>query len=69
MSLRFFHILFITLATLLCLWGGAWAWRTFAETDATGYLFGGILGFLAGISLPVYGYFFLRKTKNLIKPV
>ena len=59
MSLKIFHIFFILLSTLLCAFV---AWWCFKEKvgDGYGYLFVG-----AAVILPIYGMWFLKKTKNL----
>lgn|SRR5262245_6528427 len=65
MSLKFFHILFIALSTLLSLGFGLWAidmWR--ADSDAT-WLALAVLAFGGGAGLVVYGNRFLQKVRKL----
>jgi hypothetical protein len=65
MSLKFFHILFIALSTLLSLGVGLWAidtWRT--DGDAT-WLALAVLAFGGGGGLVVYGNRFLQKVRKL----
>ena len=65
MSLRLFHMFFITLASLLSLGGGV-----LLVMDAAGnalMLVGGIASLVAGVALLVYGFAFLRKTRELPK--
>ena len=59
MSLKIFHIFFIIFSTLLC---AGVAWWCFAKNvgDVYGYVF---VGF--AVILPIYGVWFLKKTKNL----
>jgi hypothetical protein len=65
MSLKFFHILFIAMSTVLSLGVGLWAinaWRT--DGDA-GWLILTVLSFLGGAGLVVYGNRFLQKVRKL----
>jgi hypothetical protein len=65
MSLKGFHIVFITFSTLLALGCGAWCiWVDLVE-GAPVYLAGAIGSFLAAIALIVYGVWFWRKMKRL----
>ena len=66
MSLRGFHIVFITLTTLLCIFLAVWAF-VFAPADA-GMIAPvlGILGVIGTIGLPIYGVYFYRKVKDLV---
>jgi hypothetical protein len=60
MSLKIFHICFISLSTLLCA-GVSW-WCFDNKLDAIyGYSFAG-----AAVILPIYGVWFLKKTRNLV---
>ena len=61
MSLKAFHIVFVTLATLLAAGFAAWALR-----EPTGsYRWLGVLSVAAAVALPVYGWWFLRKMKGV----
>jgi hypothetical protein len=64
MSLKGFHILFITLSTLLCVFVVLWAFvfSSYAETSLK--LFGGICAVMA-IILPAYGIRFYRKSREI----
>jgi len=64
MSLRGFHIVFITVCTLLCAFLVGWAFVLVPEPSnlATGLGITGIVGLLI---IPVYGVFFLRKASKL----
>ena len=65
MSLKGFHILFITFSTLLALGIGAWCiWIDLVE-GAPIYQTGAICSFAAAIVLVVYGIWFYRKMKRL----
>lgn len=65
MSLKGFHILFITVSTLLALGVGAWCIRANLAVGAPVYLLGAIGSFIAAIALMVYGVWFYRKMKRL----
>ncbi len=66
MSLKIFHIVFITLSLLLA-WGcAALEYQNYQAKGNGGYLLAAICAFLTGIGLVVYGVWFLKKTKNLI---
>tara|TARA_B110000483_G_scaffold235882_1_gene308120 strand:- start:657 stop:851 length:195 start_codon:yes stop_codon:yes gene_type:complete len=62
MSLKGFHILFITIATLLCIFVVVWAF-VLASSAGTGLkVFGGTCA-VAAIILPIYGVSFYKKAK------
>ena len=65
MSLKAFHLVFITAATLLAFGFGIWLAKNFFSTGGAGSLVAALLSFAAGIGLIVYEYFFLKKTKNV----
>jgi hypothetical protein len=58
MSLKAFHLIFVTLLTTLSFGCAAWAF-------AMGKPVFGALGIAAGIMVIVYGIYFLRKLKNM----
>jgi hypothetical protein len=58
MSLKAFHLIFVTLLTTLSFGCAAWA---FADGNST---FGGI-GIAAGILVIIYGVYFLKKLKKI----
>jgi cytochrome c oxidase subunit 4 len=65
MSLKGFHIVFITFSTLLAMVCGAWClWvNSFADTSA--YVVGAALSFASAVGLAVYGVWFYKKMKRL----
>ncbi len=65
MSLRVFHIVFVTLATLFCAFLAAWAFLWPGLEHSTTVRVIGVIGALGTVSLPVYGVYFYRKVKNL----
>jgi len=58
MSLKAFHLIFVTLLTGLSFGCAGWA---FSEGKAIW----GVTGILAGIFVIVYGIYFLKKLKNV----
>jgi len=58
MSLKAFHLIFVTLLTALSFGCAAWAFRA-------GSLLWGAVGVGAGIFVVVYGVYFLKKLKNI----
>ena len=58
MSLKAFHLIFVTLLTALSFGCAAWAF-------STGNSFGGVTGIVAGISAIIYGVYFLKKLKRI----
>ena len=58
MSLKGFHLVFVTLLTTLSFSCAAWAFEA-------GHAIFGATGVAAGIVVIVYGVYFLRKLKNV----
>lgn len=65
MSLKGFHIVFITFATLLALGAGAWCIRVNQMAGAPIYFAGAIASFAVALGLVVYGVWFYKKMKRL----
>ena len=65
MSLKAFHVVFITIATLLALLTAAWCLQGYQQTGAPGPLLGAAGSVLGGVALAVYGTWFLRKMGRL----
>jgi len=66
MSLRAFHIVFISIVALFCL--GVAVWSLYLERDSNDIVFK-ILGYsctIAAICLPIYGVRFYKKTVNTL---
>jgi hypothetical protein len=58
MSLKAFHLIFVTLLTALSFGCAAWAFQD-------GSTFWGVTGIAAGVLVILYGVYFLRKLKNV----
>ena len=66
MSLKAFHIVFITAASGLAFGFGVWMLRDYAAPEGVvSDLAYGIGGLVAGIGLLVYEGFFLKKLRNV----
>ncbi|MGA2542046.1 MAG: hypothetical protein ABSG78_10885 [Verrucomicrobiota bacterium] len=65
MSLKTFHIVFVTCATLLAFFFGGWLLNQYRLTGQPGQLLGGIASLLAGGGMIWYGRAVLRKLKHI----
>jgi hypothetical protein len=66
MSLKAFHIFFITASSALAFGFGAWEVKGFFSPEGRGVdLAFGIASFLVGVGLILYGRYFLKKLKNV----
>lgn len=65
MSLKAFHVFFVALSVLCALGFGAWAVADYLRTGSGSVLTLGVLGFAAAAALVWYGFWFLRKLKNV----
>ncbi len=65
MSLKAFHLLFIALAVLMCLYVGAWGVGEYARHAAAGSLALGLGCLLVAGLLVVYGFRVWRKLQGL----
>ena len=65
MSLKGFHIVFITFSTLLALGIAGWCVWVNLTVGEPVYLAGAIAGFLSASALVAYGIWFYRKMKRL----
>lgn len=64
MSLKFFHIVFITASTLLAFGFAVWSYMAYASAGHFINLVGAIVSVIFGIGLIFYGSWFLRKIKD-----
>ena len=65
MTLKGFHIVFITFSTLLALCLGCWCVWLNMITGVSSYMGGAIASFAAAVGLLVYGIWFWKKMKRL----
>lgn len=66
MSLKAFHIVFISASILLALGIGGWALNNYSSSVGTrGDLFAGVGSLAAAVALAIYGVYFLKKLKNI----
>jgi hypothetical protein len=66
MSLKAFHLVFITASSAMCAGCGVWGLKNFLSADgrATDLVFA-LGAFVAGVALIVYERFFLKKLKHV----
>lgn len=65
MSLKAFHLVFITASSALAFGFGVWLAVNFFSAGGAMNLIGGLLSFAAGTGLIFYERYFLKKTKNV----
>jgi hypothetical protein len=65
MSLKGFHIVFITVSTLLALGAGAWCLWVDSMHGTPAFRIGAVCSFAAALGLIGYGIWFFRKMKRL----
>jgi len=65
MSLKTFHIVFVTVSVLLMLVIAAWNFGNYRDNGTTSDLTWGVVSVVAAVGLLVYGKVFLRKFKNV----
>ena len=66
MSLKAFHVVFITAASALCFGFGVWMFKDYRGPEGTAAdLWFGLGSIVAGVSLLVYERYFLKKLKNV----
>lgn len=65
MSLKAFHIFFISVSTLLAVGFAAWEIKGYTTSGDILQLFAGIASLVAATGLGVYGIRFMRKLKHV----
>ncbi len=65
MSLKAFHILFITVSVALSFWFGWFELSRYSESRAAMDMWFGAGSCVTGVVLIVYGVYFLKKLKNI----
>jgi len=65
MSLKAFHIVFISVSTLLAFAFALWLWQSYSHSGRVIHLVCAILSLGAGGALLCYGKYFLKKLKKI----
>jgi hypothetical protein len=65
MSLKAFHLVFITAAVIFSFWFGAWMYRAYQAEGATSDLVYAVASLTVGVALVVYEGFFIKKLKHV----
>ncbi len=65
MSLKAFHIIFVTLSSLLLLVLGGWCFGNYREDGSVSHIVWGCISLAASAGMVVYGRLFLRKFKHI----
>jgi hypothetical protein len=65
MSLKAFHIVFVTCSVLLAFFFGVWLLNQYRSSGQPGQLFGGLASIAAGVGMIWYGRAVLRKLKHI----
>ncbi|MFT4175316.1 MAG: hypothetical protein QM627_01555 [Luteolibacter sp.] len=65
MSIKGFHIVFVTVSTLLCLFLVLWSFVLAQDTTVLTKVIG-YLGIAGCIGMPVYGVYFYRKASKIL---
>ena len=65
MSLRAFHIVFVTVSTLLFVFLAVWAFAFATDRTATITALG-VISAVGAVVMPVYGVYFYKKVRNLV---
>lgn len=64
MSLKGFHIVFVTVTTLLCIFLALWSF-VFAPEKSSMMTVLGVVGLLGILVMPAYGVYFYRKLTRI----
>ena len=65
MSLKAFHLVFVSVSVLLMLCLAAWCFGNYRREGAAPDLVWGLVSLVAAAGLVVYGKFFLKKLKHI----
>jgi len=65
MSLRIFHIVFVSTSVLLCAWVAVWSFQEFSRGHNAAWIALAALFLICGFALVVYGRKVFRKLKEL----
>jgi uncharacterized membrane protein SirB2 len=66
MSLKMFHVVFVTLSVLLAFGCAVFAWQAAEQSQSALPRFIAVGAGVSGIGLIAYGVWFLKKTRKLI---
>ena len=64
MSLKGFHIVFVTVTTLLCAFFALWAFVLAPEKSTISTLLG-VIGAAGSLLMPIYGVYFYKKITRI----
>ena len=64
MSLKSFHIVFVSVSTLLCVFLALWSFLLAPEASAMNTALG-VVGVIGAVSMPIYGVCFYRKASQI----
>lgn len=65
MSLKAFHVIFVTVSTMLAVGVGIWALREYSARQESGTLLFGLASLAGAVGLLIYGRWFLKKLKGI----
>ena len=65
MSLKAFHLIFITAASILAFGFGWWMLRAYEAEGVKSDQIYGVASFVVGVALLVYEAYFIKKSKNI----
>lgn len=65
MSLKAFHLVFVTVTTMLSFVVAGWAVMQFLDTRQPGYLAAAVGAVACGVAMVYYGKVFLKKLKGI----
>lgn len=64
MSLKSFHIIFVSIVTMLCVFMALWSF-VLAPEPSPGNTALGVFGIIGALLMPVYGVYFYRKATRI----
>ena len=64
MSLKGFHLVFVTLSTLMCMFLALWSYMLAPEPSTMATILG-VVGLVGTILMPIYGVCFYRKISRI----
>lgn len=67
MSLKDFHLVFISFSVILAAWFTYWAYGQYTTQHTTGYLLTAVVSALVAIGLVIYEIAFIKKSKSISK--